>query len=117
MQRLLCRLAALGLFVSISGQVKADYIFTPIDVPGATFTTVAAINNGGQIVGSYANHGFLYSNGSSTTLDVPGSYGGPFGVDFTVASGLARISPFRHCSIFPEHPRRLPPKSTTPATW
>ncbi len=71
-KRLLCSLAALGLFASISAQVKADYIFTPIDVPGATFTTVAAINNVGQIVGNSSVGPFLLSVGTYTALNLPG---------------------------------------------
>jgi probable HAF family extracellular repeat protein len=59
--------------------------FTMIDVPGATSTFATGINDSGQIVGilcggsgcrypsrpTIGNHGFLYSAGSFTTIDVP----------------------------------------------
>ena len=49
----------------------------PLAVSGFSFTTAYGINSSGQIVGSYrdvvsgATHGFLYSGGTYTTLDVP----------------------------------------------
>jgi probable HAF family extracellular repeat protein len=42
------------------------------------YTYAFGINDGGQIVGSYSNngpHGFIYSGGTFTTIDVPGSGG------------------------------------------
>jgi len=46
-------------------------------VPGATFTVARGINNSGQIVGTYSDasggHGFLYTAGVFTPLDVPGA--------------------------------------------
>lgn len=63
---------------------RADPIsltFTTLDVPGAIYTRPAAINDAGAIVGSYITsagtiadtvwHGFLYSGGTFTTIDVP----------------------------------------------
>src|SRR5262245_14279555 len=56
------------------------YRYTVLDEPlagsGFTFTTAYGINSSGQIVGSYrdvsgATHGYLYSGGTYTTLDVP----------------------------------------------
>src|SRR5262249_20920910 len=54
------------------------YTYTTIDDPLDTGTTAPfgiAINNMGQIVGNYTDtgavHGFLYSNGTYTTLDDP----------------------------------------------
>src|SRR5205823_6420676 len=51
--------------------------FTPIDVPGSSFTQPESINDAGQIVGSFVNstgtHGFLDARGSVTPIDVPGA--------------------------------------------
>src|SRR5262245_49873926 len=52
------------------------YTYTTIDDPSATNGSVArGINASGQIVGGYLNsaggHGFLFSNGTYTTLDDP----------------------------------------------
>ncbi len=51
------------------------FVFTSIDVPGATLTDVNGINNSGALVGSYAaggsTHGFVLNEGTYTTLDVP----------------------------------------------
>jgi probable HAF family extracellular repeat protein len=50
-------------------------LFTTIDVPGATTTNARGINDSGQVVGTYVDstgtHGFLYTDGSFTTIDVP----------------------------------------------
>jgi uncharacterized membrane protein len=76
--------AALALLVLgfwASGQVgradPIDFTFTTFDIPGAISIEPAAINDAGQIVGSYmtsANsifHGFLYDGSAFTTIDVP----------------------------------------------
>jgi hypothetical protein len=71
----------LSLFILSSGAVAdppaAAYSFTILEVPGAAGTSAASINASGQVAGSYAdgtgNHGFVYSNGAFTTLDVPGA--------------------------------------------
>jgi hypothetical protein len=78
MKRVLLGLASLGLFLGNTVQVKADYLFTTLDVPGSTSTRAQGINASGQIVGTYgvgfpAAHGFLLNGGSYTTFDVPGS--------------------------------------------
>lgn len=58
-----------------------DVTFTTITDPNATGhrTDQMDINNLGQIVGAYgddlSSHGFLYSGGTFTTIDVPGSRG------------------------------------------
>ena len=49
--------------------------FTPIEVPGATFTTAIGINARGQIVGGFRDargviHGFLLDKGVFTQIDV-----------------------------------------------
>jgi len=64
-----------------------NYTFQPLDVPGAVNTVPQAINNLGQIVGSYVNadgtlHGFLRQpNGVYTTVAPPGA-------TLTVAVGI-----------------------------
>jgi len=45
-------------------------------VPGATDTVASSINSNGEVVGTYQDaltnsHGFIYSAGGFTTLDVP----------------------------------------------
>jgi probable HAF family extracellular repeat protein len=64
----------------------ASFTFTPIDVPGASFTQALGINPSGQIVGHYSDstgtlHGFLYDGGVFTPIDVPGAF-------FTEAHGI-----------------------------
>ena len=66
--------------------MDANGVYTTIDDPLATDgTSVWNINNVGQIVGSYSDatgsHGFVDTNGSFVTLDVPPSSG-------TGASGI-----------------------------
>ncbi len=61
--------------------------FATIDVPGATSTTLTAINDRGQIVGvqgdaAGALHGVLLSKGVVTTFDAPGAaLTLPFGIN------------------------------------
>jgi probable HAF family extracellular repeat protein len=54
----------------------ANGSFTTIDVPGSDQTDITDINDAGQIVGVYfaggAPHGFLYSGGSFSTIDLSG---------------------------------------------
>ena len=51
--------------------------YTQITVPGSLSTQARAINNIGQIVGSYIaaseTHGYLLSSGQYTTIDFPGA--------------------------------------------
>ena len=86
MKRLFCAFAAWGLLMGLTGPAKAQYMFTPIDFPGATRNFALGINNAGQIVGQYGDggprHGFLRDvDGSYTTIDVPGS-------PYTEANGI-----------------------------
>src|SRR4051794_30810636 len=65
-----------ALIASGSSVYAANFIFTQIDVPGATSTSASGINDAGQIVGQFNNggtHGFLYSGGSFTQIDAPGA--------------------------------------------
>jgi uncharacterized membrane protein len=69
---------ALGLFLGLTVQAKADYDFTTIDVPDSTLTNARGINSSGQIVGLFEDpggtrHGYLLSEDGYTTLDPPGS--------------------------------------------
>jgi hypothetical protein len=60
----------------LHGFILTAGIFTNVDFPGSTFTQPLGINATGTIVGTYADpaagfHGFIYSNGSYTTVDAP----------------------------------------------
>ncbi len=77
--------------INDSGQIVGAYgnqgflyqsgVFTTINVPGALGTSLAGINNNGDIVGNYslagdapgACHSFLYKSGAFTTISVPGA--------------------------------------------
>lgn len=68
------------VLVAISGKAAATaYKMTSIDYPNAIGTNVlGGINDRGDIVGAYTDpnkkvHGFLFSNGTYTTIDVPGA--------------------------------------------
>jgi hypothetical protein len=60
---------------NLHGFLKQGSAFTPIDVPfhGVTDTIPSAINNKGEIVGSYndskGRHGFIFAKGVFTQLD------------------------------------------------
>src|SRR5262245_36440763 len=54
--------------------IRSGGIYTSIDVPGATYTAAVGINAAGKVVGTYGDtsghdHGFLWSNGTFTTID------------------------------------------------
>jgi probable HAF family extracellular repeat protein len=71
----------------LSGGIPTD-----ISVPGAVARYATGINQLGQIVGYYSGaagdtHGFLYSDGTFSTLDVPGAVGGTLGAG-TYAYGI-----------------------------
>jgi uncharacterized membrane protein len=55
----------------------AEYAYTVIDVPNATWTQVYRMNARGDVVGSYSQsgltHGFLLRRGTFQTLDVAGA--------------------------------------------
>src|SRR5262249_60794926 len=74
------------LLPALAAPARAEYVYPPLAVPGAQTTGALGINNAGQVVGYYldedgASHGFVYSGGSLTGLDVPRSI-------FTQASGI-----------------------------
>jgi probable HAF family extracellular repeat protein len=73
--------ALAACLISISVPARADYTFTTLDVPSASSGSTYAygINATGAVVGFYqdtSDHGFVYSNGTYTTLNDPsGTYG------------------------------------------
>ena len=82
MYRHLCLALLMTLGFLLGGrpvaQAAASFTFTPIDVPGASYTVAIGINPSGQIVGIYVDstgvHGFLYDRGVFTPIDVPGAF-------------------------------------------
>ncbi len=56
-------LLLVGLIVGAPAGATATFVFTPLDVPGATDTIAFGINDAGQIVGFFSDatgrHGFL----------------------------------------------------------
>jgi probable HAF family extracellular repeat protein len=58
------------------GFLYAGGVYNTVDVPGADFTSVFAVNDNGEMVGRFGDetgiHGFLYSSGVFTTIDVSG---------------------------------------------
>jgi len=98
---------------SVPGQTEHGFLrarngaLTTIDVPGATFTEVLAINPGGAIIGDFCTPlttcftGFLRTpDGTLTTISIPGSCGGgsiPFAInpEGTVVGGFSDPS----CSV------------------
>src|SRR6266849_8407433 len=77
MKRLLLG-TALGLFLGVTGQAKADYMFRRLDPPDSSRTEALGINSYGHIVGNYEDvnhirHGFLLIGDCYTPFDVPDS--------------------------------------------
>jgi hypothetical protein len=81
---ILAATAALGglLICSPAAQAGIRYTFADIDVPGSQLGTTGefglALNNLGQVAGSYTDNagnsdGFLYTNGKYVTIDAPGA--------------------------------------------
>lgn len=95
MNRAIWMLSFLALLLGRNERLKADYIITTFDVPGAADTEALGINNARQIVGDYVisngtYHGFLLSGGAYTTINFPGaSYpGGPAPASSTRAEAI-----------------------------
>jgi len=69
----------LFLFSVLLFRPKADYTFTPVNFPNATYTQPQGINDNGDVVGYYQNglsfpQGFVLKNGSYTAISGrPGS--------------------------------------------
>ena len=65
-------------FPAFVAHAQAPFVFTTVDVPGATHTEVAGSDGAGNLVGSFADsrgrfHGFRKANGIFTTINFPGS--------------------------------------------
>jgi uncharacterized membrane protein len=74
------------LLATPSLALAASFAFTTIDVPGTSGTKAHAINQSGQIVGSFddasGTHGFLKNGPNFITFDVPGaSVTDPLGIN------------------------------------
>jgi hypothetical protein len=75
--------AAMGGMLAASSAHAFGYTFTDLDVPGSQPGSTGAfdglaINNLGQIAGSYVDsagnfNGFLYTRGKYVTIDAPGA--------------------------------------------
>jgi uncharacterized membrane protein len=61
------------------GFLYAGGVYSTVDVPGADFTSVFALNDNGEMVGRFGDqtgiHGFLCINGVFTTIDVSEGFG------------------------------------------
>jgi uncharacterized protein (TIGR03437 family) len=82
--------ALLILFSGLTAHISAqNYTFTTFDPPGSTSTTASAINNGGQVVGTYKDssgvtHSYIRNaDGAFTVFDAPGAVPGT-----TLATGI-----------------------------
>ncbi len=78
MKRLFFGMVVLGLFLGVTGQAKADYMFRTLDPPDSNRTEALGINSYGHIVGNYEDgnhirHGFLLIGDCYTPFDVPSS--------------------------------------------
>jgi len=82
-------LITVSLLLGFATTVRADYVFTTIDGPGAVATSVAAINNDGDIIGSLMedvfspSRGFLHKD-EFAPIEFPGAFETvPFGINDT----------------------------------
>lgn len=82
------QLLAFSLLLGVALSAPASgQTYTTIGPSAAVFSIAVDINDSGEVVGRWAdptgiNHGFLFSNGSYTSFDVPGASG------FTDAVGI-----------------------------
>src|SRR5260370_6328131 len=81
-------MTALVLFLGVTGQAKADYLFATLDPVGSIRTEAQGINPNGDIVGLYEDakhndHGFLLIGGAYEIFHVP-----VLGTTSTQRSGL-----------------------------
>ena len=60
-----------------TGSIYDEAGGSTVDPPGAALTTAEAINDRGEVTGSYVDrngtHGFIYDQGSFTIIDLPGA--------------------------------------------
>ena len=79
MRRIAATTACAAVLVTAVAGAGAEraLVYTTIDVPGASTTSVQGINQHGDIVGGYVDgsggHGFLLSKGVFTKIDYPGA--------------------------------------------
>jgi uncharacterized membrane protein len=71
---------ALALLALSAAACRAEYVFTTLDVPGATSTTISGVSPDGRYVaGSYTDaggifqHAFVWDGTTFTTLNYPGT--------------------------------------------
>jgi len=67
-------------FIQSHGFLLSGETYTTIDPPDSIATFIGAINNSGEIAGTYADasnksHGFLFKSGVFTVVDYPGATG------------------------------------------
>src|SRR6266550_3530976 len=78
----------LVLLCSIVSAPAQSYLSFTFDPAGSKYTTVAGINNNGQIAGNFADaagtHAFVRTGADYTIFDAPGS-------SFTVAAGINNL--------------------------
>ena len=71
-----------GLLLCATSSFGQLFRYSSINAPNSTATCAGGVGPGGQIVGGYMGaadgkeHGYLYANGTFTTIDVPGSLAG-----------------------------------------
>lgn len=79
--RVIARIAIGVFFVWVllaPARAAGTFVFTTIDVPGATLTNAQSVNHQGDVVGTFidatgAQHGFLRNGGRFRAIDVPGA--------------------------------------------
>ena len=86
----------LGLVLSVPELSQAQYVFTDIDVPGAT-ATAANGNSTHEIAGQFAGmdgifHGFVLNKGVFTTIDFPGAVATVVNPDLTIVTTINGIN-------------------------
>ena len=86
----------LGLVLSVPELSQAQYVFTDIDVPGAT-ATAANANSTHEIAGQFAGmdgifHGFVLNKGVFTTIDFPGAVATVVNPDLTIVTIINGIN-------------------------
>ena len=101
------RLIVMTAVLLLAGAAAASaqpgaYTYTKVNVPGSVFTEASAINNAGQVAGTYQDttgrtHGFLYNGTTYTNIDYPGSnYNYVFGINAAgqLVGGYSVSNPF-----------------------
>jgi hypothetical protein len=86
-------LAIAGLLLLVTSSAAQNFNFVAIDVPDANATSLQGISPNGDIVGVYVDsssdeHGFLYSGGSFTPIEAPGTLVGVAGTLIAEPNGI-----------------------------